>query len=306
MRAALSPYHLTTREPAAMATLLLAEEVVTLLPRPASTAGGARSEAEAAAARVPAFEGLLRAWEWSMPLWRAGVLVPDADGDGALSEARAAAQEIESQARFAPLRRLLRPGLFEDGDAFLRAICSDVMRTGPDPALGVPVQAGLDRLASRHGLVSVRSDRATVVQRAEHRLGTRLGAFAAPILVRGGAARALSARERLADSLGALRRAIEALAMGEAGSADELAGASRGYAGAFESAWPEVSRVAPEEERAVAGTAAVTLVRAPADVSLVASLEAAGSGITGGASEAGGPTGTVVLMVVRMIGRGGR
>lgn len=305
MRAALSPYHLTTREPAAMASLLLAEEVVTLLPRPGSAAGGARSAAEAAA-RVPAFEGLLRSWEWSMPLWRAGVLVPDADGDDALSEAREAAQEIESQARFAPLRRLLRPGLFEDGDAFLRAICADVMRTGPDPALGVPVQAGLDRLASRHGLVSVRSDRATVVQRAEQRLGTRLGACAAPILVQGGAARVLAARERLADPLGALRRAIEALAMGEAGSADELAGASRGYAGAFESAWPEVSRVVPEEERAVAGTAAVTLVRAPADVSLVASLEAAGSAITGGAGATGGPTGTVVLMVVRMIGRGGR
>jgi hypothetical protein len=53
-----SPYHLTTREPAAMAALLLARQVVTLLPTPLEGAGSSR-EAMAAARCVPTYRALV-------------------------------------------------------------------------------------------------------------------------------------------------------------------------------------------------------------------------------------------------------
>jgi hypothetical protein len=62
MLVAVSPYHLTTREPAAIAALLLADRVVTLLPGPD------RRGAELAAERLPHYLDFVLTWEWSVPL----------------------------------------------------------------------------------------------------------------------------------------------------------------------------------------------------------------------------------------------
>ncbi|QKK09619.1 MAG: hypothetical protein HND58_16560 [Planctomycetota bacterium] len=70
MFAAISPYHLTTREPPAMAALLLAERSVTFMPSPRGT----REEIEQAAAESPEYVRFMETWAWSMPLWKDGLL----------------------------------------------------------------------------------------------------------------------------------------------------------------------------------------------------------------------------------------
>ncbi|MFN0134273.1 MAG: hypothetical protein ACKVW3_17305 [Phycisphaerales bacterium] len=296
MRVALSPYHLTTREPAAMAALLLAQDIITLLPGPAPAQAGGETpaaDAVAAARRIPAYLTLMRAWEWSMPLWRAASVRAHPD---ALSQALAALDSIADNPRFEPLRPLMRPDLFADSDAFLRALSEDLLKSGPSPAVSVPVQAGLDRLAARFGLVAARSDRASVVQRAETAMCARLCSFAVPVLLRAGGERLLRARARLAPPLADLRAAI-----GTTGDSPDISNAAAAYADAFESALPDLIREMPDEERAIPGTVAVTLVRMPDDACLLAAADAVGRPRADPASAQ--PVRTFTAMIVRVIGR---
>jgi hypothetical protein len=113
MLVALSPYHLTTREPVAMAALLLAERVVTLLPRPIR----GRREAENAAERVPRYLDLMLSWRWSQPLWEAGVICASLDGHEAAADVQEAHAQVVSEERFSRLRGLMRPDLLETEDS---------------------------------------------------------------------------------------------------------------------------------------------------------------------------------------------
>ena len=78
MHVAVSPYHLTTREPPAMAALLLAGAVITMVPAPPSARRGLtvdRDAARGAAGEAPGYADLLESWRWAAELFRERVAV---------------------------------------------------------------------------------------------------------------------------------------------------------------------------------------------------------------------------------------
>jgi hypothetical protein len=235
---ALSPYHLATREPAAMAALVLSTRAVTLMPHP--TAGTSREAVELAVRRAPRYLRLMEAWRWSVPLWRLGVISTAADGEQACQGVSGVYDDIRNDASLAELRPLTRSAdelCDERPDAFLDATCADLLRGGPDPGINIPLNAALERFSERHGLVSVRGAASSIAQRAESRLGAKVFSFGVPMLVQAGAARILLLRNDLEKPLRALRRAI--LRSFDAGAADpSLAAAAAEYGEAFRS-WAE-------------------------------------------------------------------
>lgn len=274
MIAVVSPYHVTTREPPAMAALLLGERVVTMMPAPLN--GSRREQAEAAAGRVPRYLSLLKSWEWTVPLWEAGVLASSCGGRDPVEDVRSACRTIDRDGRFAPLRPLMRPGLFDTDEGYLDAVSRDLLKGGPDPAICVPVSAGMDRFAMAHGLTPMRSEALSLAQQAEARLGARAFALAVPILLRGGAGRLLAARRELDAELRGLRAALRCSADGHAGNGD-LAAAARAYTHAFEAHWSAIaSAVAGNDdtERPVRATVAIEGLWLPAHAVLESSVNA--------------------------------
>lgn len=273
MIAALSPYHLTTREPAAMAALLLAERVVTMMPTPFG--GAERSHVERAVVRSPRYLDLMESWRWSVPLWNAGVIAGGIDGEDAGAEARAVCARLRDDDRFAPLWLLMREGVFEDERSYLDSIARDLLRSGPDPAISIPLAAAMDRLAALHGMVVMRSSPTSVAQRAEQRLGETLFAFAMPMLMQASAGRILEAREALGDSMERLGGVVREASIGGASRLD-VADAARDVAHAFESVRSDLSRPCDDEDdlHVIVGTVSVTAVSMPVDAVLESSMVA--------------------------------
>jgi len=273
MIAALSPYHLTTREPAAMAALLLAERVVTMMPTPFG--GAARSHVERAVARSPRYLDLMESWRWSVPLWNAGVIAGGIDGEDAGAEVRAVCARLRDDDRFAPLWLLMREGVFEDELSYLDSIARDLLRSGPDPAISIPLAAAMDRMAALHGMVVMRSSPTSVAQRAEQRLAETLFAFAMPMLMQASAGRILEAREALGDSMERLGGVVREASSG-GGSRLDVADAARDAAHAFESVRSDLSRPCDDEDdlHVIVGTASVTAVSMPVDSVLESSMVA--------------------------------
>ncbi|GIK19134.1 MAG: hypothetical protein AMXMBFR77_03650 [Phycisphaerales bacterium] len=273
MIAALSPYHLTTREPAAMAALLLAERVVTMVPTPFD--GAERSHVERAVSRSPRYLDLMESWRWSVPLWSAGVITGDAEGDDAADEVRTVCARLRDDEHLAPLRLLMRESLFDDERSYLDAIARDLLRAGPDPAISIPVAAAMDRFAALRGMVVMRSFPTSVAQRAEHGMAEKRFAFAMPLLIQASGERLLEAREALGSSLTDLGRTVRAAAFGEA-SALDVADAARDAARAFEPLHADLARPCEDEDdlHVIIGTASVTAVTLPVDAVLDSSLAA--------------------------------
>ncbi len=229
--AVLSPYHLTTREPPAMAALSIADEVVTFLPTLAERTD--RDEAERAARDEPAYLDMIESWQWSMPLWEAGLLSMGDSEASPDAQIRRVSEQIRADDRFAALRPLM-PARALDEDRVMRNVARDVLRGGPDPAVSVPVAAGLDRFAVlRNGYV-MRSAAASVAQRAESRMTDKLFALAIPVLLQASAGRIARLRTGLKEP-----RQMLALALDDASravAAGEPAEASSGWR-ALSSQW---------------------------------------------------------------------
>ncbi len=316
MHVAISPYHLTTREAAAMASLLLAERAVTMLPRPGGgngAANGSRSRFVDAASEVPRYLEVMEHWQWSMPLFREGVVQAFWEGEDAAEDVRRVCGRIESDESLRDLRPLMKVDLFEDERAYLDAIARDLLKGGPDPALTVPVAAGMDRFATRHELVVARSAATSVAQKAEARMGTRLFAVAVPVLVQASADRLLEARELLLDPLEQLRMSLadvfDQARLGEPFDASFVRSAAAEYEAAF-----EVERdvlLEPEEDefepRVLSGMVSITGMTMPVDAVLRSSLEAVrvmrGEPGVRGAVAAGGPGEVCTSIVVKVLGR---
>jgi hypothetical protein len=284
MRVAVSPYHLTTREPAAAAALLLGSSVVTMLPGPGE---GGRSGAEAAALRVPKYLDFMQSWRWSVPLWNAGVIGAAWGGEEISGDVRSVCDQIAVDERLRSLRAFLRPELLESGERYLDAVARDVLKGGPDPGVCVPVAAGLDRFAGRHGLFVFRSEPASVAQKAEARLGEKVFSFGLPVLLQASAERYLLARDLLEPQLDDLRAAMAGLGgLGLAGESNgrlapaqaDLQRAARAYASAFEDLRARlVGRPESDDEediRIVDGTVIVTGMLMPAGAALTSSIAA--------------------------------
>lgn len=280
MRIIISPYHLTTREVPAMASLLLADQAVTMVPAPLTEFGPA--DLHRAVERSPRFLRFMESWAWTLPLWRAGVVASAVDGGDATPDVHHAWSLIDTDDDLAPLRPLMRRTLFDDDREYLDALAGDLLKGGPDPGICVPMAAGLDRFAVRHGFIVARAESVSVAQKAEARLGRAVFAFAVPVFIRGGAERILRARQTLAGPLDQLRKAIGSAAGAsveltdgplDKRRTDALQTAAGTYADAFDRQREELSSP-DDEERAVVSFVSVSAVLLPGDAVLRSSLSA--------------------------------
>jgi hypothetical protein len=309
----ISPYHLTSREAPALAALQLADHCVTLLPAPGRTASPEVGRAVDAARAAPSYADLVESWRWSEQLFAEGVIAAGFEGEDAGEDAREACARIGTEGWLRSLRPLIRPEVFEDDRAYLAAVSWDVLRGGPDPALSIPLNAGLDAFAVRHELMVARAPATSVVQKAEARLARRLGSVAIPMLVQGSAERVLLARVLLSDALGPLRDALAALAAGEDADLTEPA---RAYTEAF--AGERDDLLAPpgpmddlDEVRPVEGLVSLSAIELPHDAVLTSSVSAAAMlerprvGAPAASSSAAAVAGPgCVSLVVKVVGRG--
>lgn len=269
MIAALSPYLMTTREPAAMVALLLADYVVTVVPSP--DGAPTRSAVGEAAGSIPSYLELLESWSWSMPLWQAGVVASEFEGDDAIDDIRAAVVQIETDDRFAAMRPLMHAALEDTGEFYLRRFADDLLKAGPDPAISVPVAAGIDRFAGRLGLSVVRGEPTSIAAKQEAGLMRTVARFAMPALMQAGGQRLLVAREELCDELNALRDTIDE------GSEADMRAAAGEVTKAVERIGDDLARVTdPDEPRTILGTASVTLAELPVEAVQRSSCLAAG------------------------------
>ncbi|MFZ4573966.1 MAG: hypothetical protein ACOYN0_06185 [Phycisphaerales bacterium] len=276
MKIVVSPYHLTTREAPALAALLLADEVITLLPMGPS---GGREGAREVAERSASYRELVRSWAWAEELWRSGLLRGEIDAQSAVGDVRAAAGEISDDPWLSSLRPLMHDRLFEDERGYLNALAADILKGGPDPGITVPVAAGLDRFAARAGAFVSRAHPVSLAQKAEFGLLQDRMTIIIPVLLQADASRLAIAREVLRAPLAVLRAALDGCEASRGGArgaqADDLQNAAADYAAAFEKCMGEVSRGSNDDDvRLVAGGVALTCGSLPADAVLRASLRA--------------------------------
>lgn len=286
---ALSPYHLATREPPAMAALVLGTRSVTLMPHPAD--GPSRASVMLAVRRSPRYLRLMEAWRWSVPLWRSGVISTGAMGEQAGADVPGVYGDIRNDPSLSELRPLTRAAdalVDERPEAFLDAISADLLRGGPDPGFSIPLNAALERFSGRHGLIVVRGAPASVAQRAESRLAEKVFSLALPMLVRADAHRLLLLRSDLDQPLRAVRRAVvRSFAAGVADSG--LAPAVARYTERFRE-WADLGHGSGDDEageRVVVAFIGITGVLMPADAVLRSSRAAVKS--VGGYAGVGSP-----------------
>jgi hypothetical protein len=277
--ALISPYHLSTREVPALAALLLADRVLTLVPAPAGP--DRRRRAQSAATRSKPYRLLFESWRWTEPLWGAGVLSAAIPGADPWPDVARAARRLESEPAHRPLRSFLRHGVFDDEASLIEALSRDILRAGPDPGLSIPVAAGMDALGARLALPVFRPEPASLVQRAEMRLARTLADLAIPLLVQADGAHLLDARARLDEPLDELRDLLSRLASGVRGrepveAREPCARACARFAQAFARERAEIERSGdPDEPRALSGAARLRVASLPPDAVFRASLAAA-------------------------------
>jgi hypothetical protein len=260
-----------------MASLLLAERVLTMLPTPGSASA---TQATAAGARIPGYLAFMNSWSWTVPLWQAGVMIAEHEGQTAVADMQAVSGRVESDELLAPLRRFMHTELYQDEQAYLSAVAADMLKGGPDPGINVPVAAGIDRFATRHQMLVARAQPSSVVQVAESKMGERLEAIALPVLLQADADRILHAREVLADVLEGLWDAYDDLT-DDIPDGASLSEAATAYSNAYEERQHELTEGGEDDQvRIIEGAVTINAVRMPSDVVLRSSL-AAVEGLTG-------------------------
>lgn len=287
MRIVVSPYHLSTREIPAMASLLLADECITLLPM----GRGGKSAARDIAEQSESYRELVRSWGWADELWRAGVIRGEIDGESAVSDVQRAAAAIADDPALVDLRGLMHDRLFEDDRAYLNALAYDIMKSGPDPGISLPVAAGLDAFAARHGAVSARSHWKSVAQTAESELISDRVSFVIPALVQADASRLIKTRDVLGNALNQLRTAIDECAAALTPSrVDDLKVAAMDYGIAFERSMTIISKDCKSDDvRMITGDIAMTLCTLPHDAVMRSSVRAMQAMSGGGRSRRNDP-----------------
>lgn len=204
-----NPHELTARTPTAVAALTLATRVITLLPTPLE--GSDPLSLRQAADRSPRFAALMQNWRWMAPLWREGVLASTFDALTPLDDVLSATERIGSDPALAPLASLVSRQTYQSTGSYLDALCRDLLRGGGNPTITIPVTAGLERFAARHGLIAMSSPAPSLTGRIEAKGVSSLARIGVPVFTRAGATLILRARESLAVPLGALRDSIDRL-----------------------------------------------------------------------------------------------
>lgn len=269
----MSPYHLSTRELTATVALTLADHAVTLVPEPAE--GHAREDVRSAIGRVPRLLRVLESWRWSGPLWRAGLIAGEDGGErpnAGMSDVGALAASDPSLARLgSAFSRPAEPG--DEADRRLDALCSDLLRGGPDPAMSTIVTGALDRFAAMHDCAVVRGSTDSLAQRAEIRLMRRSFSIAIPVMSRAAGGRLLLLRAALRKELATLRSAMLDVWNSTQSRDDEpvsrLNLAAAAYAEAFEDWFAAASRDDENAERTMRAFVSLTGAVLPADSAIV-------------------------------------
>lgn len=280
---AVSPYHLATCEAPALCALLLADQVVTLMPGPES--GSDRPSFDLAVRRSPRFIRFMERIRWSVPLWNAGVIA----GEWFEEELAAGLREVCTRAAdddaMLGMRKLFDAASREGEYEFLDHVCTDLLKGGPDPAVSIPIAACVDEFAARHGIPVARSTASSVAQRAEAMMHRRRYSFAMPILAQASGRRILGVRERLCHELDALRSVLvrsldsEQESSGERGGADEVAEAARTLTTKFEEARKDLIRGDDDSGLRVRSEyVSVSVVKAPSDAVFRSSTNALRNG----------------------------
>ncbi len=288
LRLVVSPYHLTTRELPATVALMLADAAVTLVPEPAE--GRSREAVREAVSRVPRLLRVLESWRWSGPLWRAGLVGGTAPGgEAAFVGVAGAERDMFSDALLASITgRALQhqsvPG--DQADRWLDAVCTDLLKGGPDPLISTAIAGALDRLAGANGLVTVRGPTESLAQRAEVRLMRRVFSIALPVMSRAAGGRIALLRIDLRKQLAELRSAM--LSAFSGGPTASLAVAAASYTEAFEEWFARASRDDENTERTMRDYVNVSGAMLPPDAAFI-SARAAVRGVSRATRGAGLP-----------------
>ncbi len=272
---AVSPYHLTLREPPAMASLLIADRVVTARPVPSD--GTDREAVERMTRLAPNYRALLESWRWSVPLWQEGVIAASHSGEALIDAVEQTRDRIRHEPAFGPLKDLMREERVREPHEYLNALCADLLKGGPHPGLSLPMAAGIDLFAATHGVPSARSHPESVARKAEARLATKRGTVAVPVVLQGSAAHVLTLRRVLAPSLATLRSAVLALAGAPGPDPDALESlrdAAESFGAAYERAAGDVAQD-PDDVRRVDGYVTLSVHELPVSAVLRAGLNAA-------------------------------
>ena len=261
-----------------MAALLLADGVVTMMPTPPSGRTGSaidRAAARRAADEAPGYAAFMDALSWAAELFREGVVGSIYAGEDAADDVHDAWLRIRADDALSDLRPFMRDRLYDDDRSYLSALAADLLRGGPDPAVSIPLAAGIDAFAGRHGLPVARAAATSVVQQFETNMQTERFRLVMPVLVQASADRLLEARELFEHPLEELRAALDAAIIG--GELDQLREAAERYTAAFES--EERVLLGPgvdeHEVRPIAALVSVAAVEMPRDVVLRSSVSAA-------------------------------
>lgn len=273
-----SPYHLTTREAPALASALLADRVVTLLPSPVvygSDASRARAATEAAG-QVHAYARLAKSWQWATPLFDKGIFAVSVGSDSPGRDLARVWELLDADTRYTPLSAFIRRGDYDSQDSYLAAVSADILKGGPDPGIAVPVHAAMDRFAVRTGALVARSAAVSVAQSVEARLGSPVFAVAIPVLIQADAERILLVRGILEQPLSLLRKALSRAASQPSQDTDEdVRGAADQYAAMFDRKRTELFQHASDDEvRPVEGMVMASGLSLPSDAALRSSVEA--------------------------------
>jgi hypothetical protein len=169
------------------------------------------------------------------------------------------------------ISRPAEPG--DEADRWLDALCSDLLRGGPDPALSTVVTGTLDRFAAAHGCVVVRGSTDSLAQRAEIKLMKRSFSIAIPVMSRAAGGRLLQLRAALRRELAGLRAAMmevwNFVHTGDDGPVGRLNAAAADYAAAFEVWFAAASRDDENAERTMRAFVNLTGAVLPADSAIV-------------------------------------
>lgn len=141
----ISPYDLDARGLLADAALLLGAPAITLLPAPLE--GMDAQSVREAAALAPEFQRLITRWSWMQDLWRNAAVRPDFTGIHPAEFILETARELSELAPGSALSSVLRSGVFDSSESYLRALCRDISLGGSQPSVSVPVSIGLSRYA---------------------------------------------------------------------------------------------------------------------------------------------------------------
>lgn len=324
MDIAVSPYHLTTREPPAIAALMLARRVVTMRPAPVGEHGGLNgASGEQTARRVPAYRRFIESWAWSTPLWKDGLITGDYRGRSPVDDMWAVVEHVRRTGECASLRRFFRQDEYPDAEAYLRAVAADLLKGGPDPGISLPVAAGIDRFAAKHGLLVARARAASLAQRVEAAIARPMFSVGVPTLTQASAERIVHARSVMHEERDALGAAVRRIAASDDAPGREemsdLHEAVTGYAQRFRDAREELLMGGADDDiRVVEGVTTISAVRLPWDAVLTSSVRALGVMAGGHASDCADAEGsspnlpaladgmagrTVVALLIRNMGQ---